>query len=574
MTDFSVSVLLPLFFFFSAPFLFGWIAVALRMPALIGYIVGGIVLGVFLRSGTAGELLPSFAAIGLILLLFTVGLELDLTQFTRFKKFVIIGGVAQIAVSALFMTIVSLLFRFDFQTSFIIGWAVALSSTAVAAKLIQERGEEYSLLGTLVIGILLFQDVVGILLLIIFSSISQQFGPWETAFTVVLNLIKSAAVFFLMYRVGKRVIPFLYSKLSQISRELVNFLTIIFILGSIAVFSFLQLPATVAAFLSGVLAAQTMEHYHIFSQIRPLRDIFAILFFVFLGAQVDFVGVITHLPAIAVFAVLLLIVKFTVVLIIFLLMRFHSRTAFGAALLLSQAGEFSFMVLQLGQTKGAISSDIYMVVMPAVLISIAAAPLLFAYKDRWYFAIKKIARRRFFALYSFLESYDREPAHMHASFEMKNHVVICGFGRLGRYIGRALTLAGIPFAAIDYNYHVVRQGKKSGLNIIYGDPTDIDVLDFVQTEAAAAIIIGIPDKFSQEAVTLHARRLNRDIMIFTRVHEEGYQRRMKDLGAHVVVQPEFEAALSIVKKILIHFNVSRDTIVGKIKRLKLEHGMG
>lgn len=572
MSDLSFSLVLNLFLFFALPFVTGYIAVKLRLPAVFGYIVGGIFLGWFLQVGPATKFLPEFATVGIILLLFTVGLELDISKLGRYRKFVVVGGVLQIVFTALVIFLFSLIFQFGFLPSVIIGLAFALSSTAVVAKLIQERGEEYSLLGSLIIGILLFQDLVAIPLMIIFASLTAQTEFFLVMKNVSLGLVKAILVFGLVYFFGKRIVPRVFEKLARTSRELLNLLTIVFIIMAVLVFSFLKLPATVAAFLSGVLIAQTTQHYHIFSQIRPLRDLFAILFFVFLGFQINFATIIFQLPLILLFTVILIVVKLVVVLVIFLFLKFHSRTGFSAGLLLAQVGEFAFIILH--QTAGAqlIPAKTYAIALSVVLLSIAATPVLALRCDFIYFRIKQLIKHYLPALFNFLTTLDREPAHMHG-LDMINHVVLCGFGRLGRYIGRGLSLVNIPYVAIDYNFHIVDYAKRQAVDIIYGDPTDIDVLDYVQTEKAAALISTLPDKFSQETVILHAKRLNANIKIFARVHEEEHQRRMKDLGAHTVIQPEFEAALSIVKKVLLNFNVPREQIIGKIKRLKLEHGM-
>lgn len=572
MTDLSASTVGTLLLFLSAPFICGWVAVKLKLPALVGYLMGGIFLGIFVHDQAGELILSQLATIGVILLLFSVGLELDVSQFKRYKRFIFIAGLLQISISAFCIFIFSFLLRFGLIPSLIIGFSCALSSTAVVAKIIQERGEEHSLLGGMILGILLFQDIIAIPLLIIVSSISKQVGPWTSLIYAIMSLIKLAIVFILIYIVGKRAVPFIFGKLAKTSRELLNLLTLIFILGAVMIFSFLKLPATVAAFLSGVLIAQTMEHYHIFSQMRPFRDVFSILFFAFLGSQVDFAVVLAQFPLIIVFTIFLLLTKIIVVCIVFIALRLHSRTAFSAGLLLFQTGEFAFIILHQGVNSATIPNEIYMVVLSVVLISIAVTPILAFNKDKFYFSLKKMLLRRVPSFYAFLESRDREPAHLHV-VESVNHVVICGYGRLGGYIGRALHLAGISFIAIDYNIYTVLRAKKNGVAIIYGDPTDIDVLDYANTEKAKVLITALPDTFSQEAIIIHARRLNRDIVIFARAHQEVHQRRMKDLGAHMVIQPEFEAALSIVKKILLNFHIPRDTIVGKIKRLKLEHGM-
>jgi len=154
---------------------------------------------------------------------------------------------------------------------------------------------------------------------------------------------------------------------------------------------------------------------------------------------------------------------------------------------------------------------------------------------------------------------------------MKDHVILCGYGRIGAYIGRALQLAHIPFVAIDYNFRIVERARQEGVNIIYGDPTDIDILDYAEAEHASAIVLALPNRFAQETIMMHARHLNRHLIVMSRVHKYADQKRMQDLGAHVVVQPEFEASLSIIRKIMILKKVERDDIVRHIAHFKKEH---
>ena len=159
------------------------------------------------------------------------------------------------------------------------------------------------------------------------------------------------------------------------------------------------------------------------------------------------------------------------------------------------------------------------------------------------------------------------------TLEIKNHVVICGYGRIGSYVGRSLMLANIPYVAIDYNLYQVEKAKKRGANIIYGDPADIDILDYAQVDVATIIILAVPERSVQEAIVLNAKKLNRDIYIISRVHRQADQVRMKDMGANLVVQPEFEASLSIIKRIYHWHKLDKEDIINKIRRLRIEHGI-
>ena len=207
------------------------------------------------------------------------------------------------------------------------------------------------------------------------------------------------------------------------------------------------------------------------------------------------------------------------------------------------------------------------------ITTLIISPLLIDHKDVIFISIRKRIKKHFPSISHYLSyNFDREPSRLE-DLDLSGHIVLCGYGRVGRYIGRALDMANLPYIAVDFNLYTVEKMRATGVNIIYGDPTNYDILDYIQVDKAAILISTLPDKFSQELVILNAKQLNPNIIIFSRVAREKEQKRMKDLGAFIVVQPEFEAALSIIKRILRSYNIPKEEIAGKIKRLKIEHGM-
>lgn len=573
MQDFSLPILLNLILFLSFPFVFGLLFSKLKLPSMLSFIVAGIFLGLFLKDRVGAYFLAQFANIGIVLLLFTVGLEVNFQQIARLGKFVLLGGILQIIFSSLLIFILSLIFKIGLAPSLLLSFAFSFSSTAVVVKIIQERGEEGSFLGEITIGILLFQDLAAIPLLIILSSVSQNANLILFLKEILFTLLKIIFVFIIIYFLGRKSVPFIFDKLAKTTRELLNLFTVLFIAIVVFIFSALHLPSAVAAFVSGILIGQTLQHYHIFSQIRPFRDLFAILFFVFLGVNVNLPAVIFKLPQILLFALLVILIKFLVVLLIFVVFRLHTRISFSAGILLSNVGEFAFIILHQGYNNKVIPYEVYLFALTTVLLTIIASPVLISSKDKIYHFLKKRLKKYIPALNNFVSALDRDLFHA-SSLDLQNHVVVCGFGRFGEYIGKAFNMADIPFVAIDYNYHIVEKAKKQGINIIYGDPTDIDILNYANTGQALVLISTLPEKFSQEAVILNTKKLNSRATILTRVNNLNNAGRLKDLGAHVIIQPEFEAALSIIRKIFLSFNLPQDEIIAKIKRLKLGHGVG
>ncbi|MBW7960398.1 hypothetical protein B6D29_00940 [Microgenomates bacterium UTCPR1] len=574
MGEVSLRLIFDLLLFLGLPFGFASLSKKLKLPPLIGYIIGGLVFGNLAGSIPAMEAIRNFAYFGIILLLFTVGLETNFTRILSIKRIILIAGSLQLLVSLIFIFLISLLFKFSLLASILIGIALASSSTTIVAKIIQDRGEEGSFVSEVTMGILLFQDIAFIPFLIIFSSIT--FGEMSTVKVggkILFSLIESGLIIFALFYLGRKLIPRIFSRIAKASRELFNLFIIIFILFITALSLFLKIPALIGVFIAGILLAQTLEQHHIFSEVRPLRDLLAVIFFVYIGTNIRISEIFNVIPQIFLFTFLVILVKALIILFIFLWMRFHSRTSFNLSLYLFQIDEDAFILMSTAMVNGLISRSDYLFIISSVLLTLIITPALIKNKEKIYKGIRQLIKEYL----PFLENFivhkldtDQSPID---EIEIKDHIVICGYGRIGRYIGRSLMMANIPYIAIDYNLYIVERAKKQGVNIIYGDPSDIDILDYAQVDEAAVIILAVPERDIQEAIVLNAKKLNRKIFIISRIHREADQVRMKDMGVNLIIQPEFEASLSIVQKIYRWHRLGKEEIINKIKRLKIEHGV-
>ena len=569
MADLSFNILFLIWLFLAIPFAIAvFFTRYLRFNPFIGYILGGVIINLFFKNLFSSDFINNISLIGLNLLIFTLGLQINLSSVLRFGKFVVVGGLLQLLLTGLFVLILSLIFHFNFLTSIFFSFAFATASTAVVGKMIQERGEEGSLLGGLAIGLLIFQDITFIPLFILLSSFSPGIDFFAMIKSIFINVFKASFILFLAYYFGNRLVPLVFNKISRVSQELLNVLVVIFIISALMLFSYFGLSSVLASFLAGIILAQTTEHYHIFSEIRPLRDLLVTVFFIFLGLYINPVIISQQFLKIIIFLSLLYLIKILIVMVIYLRFKFHTKTSFSLALNLSGLGEDAFLFLFLGFSQQVISQKDYNFALALVLISFVFTPLIIERRDFIYLKIRSLVKRYL----PFLESYlvyhfEREIPNIDV-LPLKNHIILCGYGRVGSLIGQALLLANIPFVAIDYNFHVVEEARKAGVNIIYGDPTSIDVLDYAQCETASILVVALPDRFSRESVILNARKLNPNIVIFVRVHHTDERLRVKDLGAHVIVQPETEASFSIVRKILLFKGVAKDEITKKLKQIK------
>ncbi len=574
MADIPINSLFSIFLFLLIPFSSAYFFRKIKISPIVGYIIGGLILGNFFGNLISLDLINNYAYFGIVLLLFTVGLEVNFSHIMRLKKFILVAGLLQLSISILLVYIISLFFDFSILKSFLIAIALSSSSTTLVAKIIQDRGEESSFVGELAIGILMFQDLAFIPFLIVFNSISANNTSFLSVFLdIIFSFTKATLIIYSLYYFGQKIIPLVFDRVAKASRELLNIFIILFIIFTTYISSLLGIPILIGVFISGILVSQTLEHCHIFSQIRPFRDILAVVFFVFIGLNIKFGVVAPMFLQILTFSTLVIFAKALLILIIFIFMKFHSRTAFALSMYLFQISENAFILMYFAFQNKVITYEDYLFIATSVLLTLAFTPIFIKNKDFVYLKIRSFIKKYL----KFLDDYivnrvdqDKSPID---DLNLKGHVIICGYGRVGGDIGRALLLSNVPFIAIDYNFQIVSRAKKQGINIIYGDPTDLNILDYAEAENAVALISAVPEKFSQEAIVLNAKKLNKDLVVITRVHKKDDQQRMKDLGVDFVIHPEFEASLSIIKKILCIFKLSKEDILGKVKRMKIEHGM-
>lgn len=573
MAEVSGAQFFNYFIFLLIPFFFGLIAKRFKLSPIVGYLVGGIVLGNLFKNLVSVDVVTQFAHFGIVLLLFSIGLDLNMTKMFVLKKFVVLGGLLQIFLTLAAVSALSLLFGFTTIQSFLIGIALTSSSTTIVAKIIQEKREENSFLGEVTLGILMFQDLAFIPFIIIFTYLNgDTTSGFELLRTIAFSIAEATLILLSMYYVGKRVVPYTFDKIARISRELLNLFILVFIFAVIALSSTFGVPVLIGAFIAGILVSQTLEHHHVFAQIRPLRDVMAIVYFVYIGTHVQIPQVLFLLPKVLLFGSLLVLIKGLILLLIFMYFRFSSRMAFSMAMFLFQVSENAFILLSLAFSNKIFTSDEYLLILSSVLLSLIITPYLIQRREILYAAVRAFLKRRVPFVEVFVQKrVDFNEVHVESTV-LKNHIVICGYGRIGEQVGKALALANIPFIAIDYNFQTVEKYKKDGTTIIFGDPNDVDVLRYAQLESATAVVVAVPLRADQEAIILNVKKLNTNLLVISRVHTEGDRQRMKDLGAHTIVLPEFEASLMMIRRIFLHKRMSKDEILKWVRHIKLVHG--
>lgn len=576
MNPHSLSLILTLLLVFVSAIVGGVVAKRLKQPMLLGYIAGGIVFGNLFPQFTDYEFLHAIADSGVTLLLFTLGIEFSFHRLRKVLGTVAWTAVVQILVCIFLFLLLSLSLGFAFIPALFIAIAGSLSSTAVVVKVLSERGELDTAPGEVMTGWLVVQDLAVVPLMILLPALVALTTHADTTVlaaitAIVVSLLKAAAALSVIVILGRFGMPRVLSWIASLgSREIFVLFTVglVFLAGLVTYV--LGMSAALGAFIAGLLIAETTQNHEIFAEIRPLRDLFAVVFFVSLGMALPVSFLVRVGPILLVLTAAIMGLKAFMIMGLTRFVGYHRKTAFLAAVGLTQMSEFGFIIAKEGLSLGALTRDDYTLLVALTFLTILLSAPLLSQGHSLYSKLQKALGGKWPKIFHT----NKELGQMKEELPIQNHIVLVGYGRVGRYIGRALEMASIPFLVVDYNAATVKELKNRGISVVYGDPADKDVLDYAQVDLAKAVILAIPDRHTQEMVIAHAQTLNRRIKIICRTHFEEDQKHLKSLGVQVVIQPEFEAALSIVGRLLPEFGISEDDVAGKVSRLKIEHGLG
>lgn len=541
----------------------GVVAKLLRIQPLIGFLLAGVLYRVFFPQNTVA--IGRVAEIGLIFLLFSIGLELSFSKLSRVWKVAVIGGFLQVVFTALLCYVVLYCFKVPVNTALILSFGFSLSSTAVVVKTLIDKNETDTIFGEVMIGWLLLQDLLVIPMMVVVAALGRNaVGIGGEIAVLLLKALLAVAVVLLF---GRFIVPPAMHKISAFnSRELLVLSALGFVILTAYLTSLLGVSFALGAFLAGVVISESQERLMIFAEMRPLRDIFVAVFFVSLGFLADPAVIVAELPLILSITLFVIVVKSLITFLINLLFGYRGKTAVAVSVGLSQIGEFSFVLLSLALTLGIISSEAGTIGIAVAIVSLLIFPFLYDKVTPFWRGLKRVGVR-YPKIGIFLSGWEKRPVCERKVY--KDHIVICGYGRVGGWVGKALEAAAIPFVVIDYSQKVVDKLKKSGLDVIYGDPTDAEVLECACLKEAKAIVLALPDRIAQEELVALVQTKAPEVKIISRVHANEDWEKLKLLKVDKIVQPEFEAAVAIVRSMLISMGKPKEEITERIKNLRL-----
>lgn len=534
-------------------------------PNVVLYILFGLIFGnLVLKTAEAKNFVEPLANLGIVLLLFTIGLELPLDRLKRAGKLIVSGAFLQIVITGVIMSLFLFLLVKNIWLAVFIGIALSMSSTAVVGKLLQNQAEDTGPTGEISLGILIIQDLVSVLLITIISFFGVSHGPLSLS---LIGLLFAKVIVIIISLGFLNLLLKSFEKFKLNREELTLFIfALLFLL--IGLYSRFDIPAATAGFMIGMLLAGKREHYEIFSQVRVFRDVLLVLFFFFLATYIHTLSLST-VGLSLILAILFMVVKFVIIWLVFVVLGLHQKTAFWVGFDLMQIGEFAFVLLTGLSVAKLIDISTYQLLLMVITWTLMLFSLIYKSKIKYY----RLYTHYFFNRFSFLKNLStRSKKMVFDQLNYSDHIVLCGYGRVGSYIGHGLMLSNLPLVVVDINADNINKLLKKGVRAVYGDATEADILDYAQVDKAKFLIISVPNWQDQEEIINVAQRLNPKIQILTRSHLNRQIRHFKSLGVMQIVQPEFEAALTILKRILKNYKLEKPEIKTRLQYLKMEHG--
>jgi K+:H+ antiporter len=534
----------------------------LRLPPMLGYLLAGVFIGPHALGWIPdNEETRHLAEFGVVFLMFSIGLEFSLPKLVTMKRIVFGFGAAQVLLTILFVMAVSWVLALDWRVGLALGGALAMSSTAIVSKMLTERLELNSVHGRQIIGVLLFQDLAVVPLLIMIPALAST-GDSGTNYSLMyaIALFKALVVLALILFLGQRLMrPWFHLVARQRSSELFVLNVLLITLGLAWLTDLAGLSFALGAFLAGMLISETEYRYQVEDDIKPFRDILLGLFFITIGMLLDMQVVMQN------FLWVILILTALIVLKVFLiagLSRFFGASSSVAArtgLSLAQGGEFGFVLLAQAGATGLVENAILQPVLAAVVLSMFVAPFIIEHSER-------MTQR--FSKAEWMDRAKQITAIASQTMTEDDHVIVCGYGRSGQNISRLLETESISFIALDLDPQRIHEAASAGESVVYGDAARREVLIAAGVMRAKALVVSYTDTISALKILTHVQALRPELSVVVRTRDDTDIDILKDAGATEVVAETLEGSLMLASHVLLLLNVSSGRILRCIRQTR------
>ena len=534
-----------------------------RLPSVVSFLIIGMLVGPFgFALITDQSLINTIGEIGIVLLLFTIGLEFSFQTLLRSWRAVIIGGIVQICTTIVAITLITLAFQMPFNEALIFGFVVSLSSTAIVMKVLQEKGEVDTIQGRTLFGILIFQDLAIIPMMLVLPLLSGSGGGLNLS-SLPFQITKIALIILVIIVLGYWVIPRLLFKVAkERSRELFLFT----IAGICVIIAWLTSEAglsfTLGAFIGGLIIGESDYNIDALGHIIPFRDVFAAIFFLSIGMLLNTATVLNNFGYVALIILSIFCVKILTGAFSTAVLGMPTRVCVFCGLALAQIGEFSFVLAKSGLDAGIIQASAYQLFLAGAIVTMAITPFTMGASPKVVDLLYRLFPTR-------IARGTVSPEEIAPEEGLSNHIIIAGYGITGKSVARAATLAGIPYMVIELNPEIIRQERSQYRpNFIFGDAVQEEVLEHAGIRHARTLVVAVSEEEAIPRIIHTARQLAPGVHILARTRHVRNAQHLLDLGADEVISEEFESALEIFTRALKRYEIPDDEVARIIQRTK------
>lgn len=512
----------------------GTLAHFLRLPLIVGYLIGGVLVSPFTPGPTVSdpETFRLFAEVGVVLLMFSIGVEWSIGDLLKSGKTALLGAPAGIAIIVCLTLPVGWAFGWPLGQTLVVGAAISVASTMVILKFLAERGELHSPHGRIILSITLTEDLAVVGMTVLISAVAAE-GSGGSLLPFLRAVFLAMLLLAPLLWLSRHLVPSLLDRIARAGdMELFLLVVVAIAIGTAALTANVGLSLALGAFLAGLVISGSEFAHETLARILPLRDIFVAVFFVSIGTFVRPQSLVAEFPTVLALVALVVVGKFAVWAGIVRFLGSPTHTAVMAGLGLTQIGEFSYVLAGVGRDHGLLTGQIYDAILATSVLTILINALIFRSTPQW---VSRLLARE-------------APVPSGAiPVPLEHHVMICGFGRVGQHVADALERFGIPYGVIDLNPRMTEEGRRRGNPAVFGDAGNEIVLRHAGAERARLAVVAIPEFDSAYRCVRVLRGLHPRLPILVRIHQASQRSSMHDAGAHEVIQPETEAGLTIVR---------------------------
>lgn len=533
----------------------------LKMPSILGFLLTGIIAGPHgLSLVKASHEVEILAEMGIIFLLFVIGIEFSLKGLARIKNTVLIGGSLQVGGTILLTYVIGKLFGLPDSQAIFMGFLLSLSSTAIVLKMLQEQGKMGSQQGRIALGVLIFQDIIVVPMILVTPLLAGKGGDLWTA---VLGLLgKFVLVLGILVLLARYVVPKILKRvIATRSRELFILTIVVMIFATAWLTSSAGLSLALGAFFAGLIISESEYSHQATANVLPFKEIFISFFFVSIGMLLDLQHFAEFWLVLILMTIGVILLKMIIIFLMVLIKKYPLKTAIISAFTLFQVGEFAFLLSTIGMRNDLLPNELYQHFLAVSIISMAVTPFIIGYAEQianWLITLTlpdKVRKRLRIA-----QSKNKTKPDLSQVDGLKDHLVIVGYGINGKNVAKTASQANIPYVIVEQDPEVYEEAKADNQPVVFGDASVVTILQYLQVQQARVVVVAIADAEVTLQIVSSIRLLSETVHVIVRTRYMKEIGAILNIGADEVIPEEFETSIEIFTRVLNHYLVPFDQI--------------